>query len=88
MTDDPASRLAQKTLASEITRTVHGDVALKSVLDDVPGLGPTRRKRLVKELGGVNAVKHATLEELDDLKWLPEKVAHALYLKLHGLPVP
>src|SRR5204863_23536 len=69
-------------------RQLRGKRMTKSVLDDVPGLGPTRKKRLVKELGGVNAVKHATLEELDDLKWLPEKVAHTLYLKLHGLPVP
>ena len=34
----------------------------KSVLDDVAGLGPTRKKRLVKELGGVTAVKQAPLE--------------------------
>ena len=34
MRDDPAARLAQKTLAMEITKTVHGDAALKSVLDD------------------------------------------------------
>ena len=34
----------------------------KSVLDDIPGLGPTRKKRLVKELGGVTAVRRAELE--------------------------
>src|SRR5205807_3992415 len=43
-------------------RQLRGKRMTKSVLDDVPGLGPTRRKRLVKELGGVNAGKHATLE--------------------------
>ena len=32
----------------------------KSVLDDVPGLGPARRKRLVKEMGSVRKVKAAT----------------------------
>ena len=31
----------------------------KSALDGIPGLGPTRKKRLTKELGGVNAVKRA-----------------------------
>ena len=31
-----------------------------NALDDIPGLGPARKKRLVKELGGVNAVKRAT----------------------------
>jgi excinuclease ABC subunit C len=56
----------------------------RSVLDDVAGLGPVRKKRLLKELGGVGAVKRATLEELDDLPWLPEKVAHAVHAKIHG----
>src|SRR3954452_8027556 len=56
----------------------------KTVIDDVPGLGPGRKKRLLKELGGIAAVKQASLEDLDQLSWLPEKVAHALYAKLHG----
>src|SRR5436190_1714296 len=67
-------------------RELRGKRMTKSVLDDVPGLGPTRKKRLVKELGGVGAVKQATLEELEALPWLPEKVAHALHEKLHGAP--
>ncbi len=56
----------------------------KSVLDDVAGLGPVRKARLVKELGGVNAVKAASLETLKGVSWLPESVAEALYTKLHG----
>src|SRR5690606_13465706 len=56
----------------------------KSVLDDIPGLGPTRKKRLVKELGGVGAVKRASLEELKSLSWLPDAVAEAVHAKLHG----
>ena len=36
----------------------------RSALDGIPGLGPTRKKRLAKELGGVNAVKAADLEML------------------------
>jgi excinuclease ABC subunit C len=55
----------------------------KSVLDDVPGLGPTRRKRLVKELGGVAAVRKATLEALKALPWLPDTVAEAIFEKVH-----
>ncbi len=51
----------------------------KSVLDDIPGLGPTRRKRLVKELGGVRAVQRAELAELKDLSWLPDAVAQTVY---------
>src|SRR3954449_11268802 len=55
----------------------------QSVLEGVPGLGPTRRKRLVKELGGVRAVKDATLDELQALTWLPDPVAEAVYKSIH-----
>jgi excinuclease ABC subunit C len=55
----------------------------KSVLDDIPGLGPTRKKRLVKELGGVAGVKRASLEELEALTWLPAAVAQAVHAKVH-----
>jgi excinuclease ABC subunit C len=57
----------------------------KSVLDDIPGLGPTRKKRLVKEFGGVKAVRKAELEELQELTWLPDAVAEAVYAKTRGL---
>ena len=54
-----------------------------SILDDIPGLGPTRKKRLTKELGGVRAVKAATLESLIELTWLPDAVARAVFAKTH-----
>ncbi|MEX2292597.1 MAG: excinuclease ABC subunit UvrC [Acidimicrobiales bacterium] len=65
-------------------RELRGKRMTTSVLDGVPGLGETRRKRLTKELGGVNAVKRATLEELQALSWLPNSVAVALHDKIHG----
>jgi excinuclease ABC subunit C len=55
-----------------------------SILDGIPGLGPTRKKRLTKELGGIRAVKDATLEELQALPWLPGPVAEAVYAKVHS----
>jgi len=55
----------------------------RSVLDDVPGLGPTRKRRLLAELGGIKAVKEARLDDLLALSWLPESVAQATYLALH-----
>ncbi len=57
----------------------------KSVIDDIPGLGPTRKKRLLKELGGITKVKKAELDELKALSWLPDAVAEAVYNKTHGL---
>jgi excinuclease ABC subunit C len=56
----------------------------RSVLDDVPGLGPTRRKRLLKELGGITAVRAAPLETLVALPWLPNPVAEAVHQAIHG----
>ncbi len=55
-----------------------------SSLDGIPGLGETRKKRLVKALGGVNAVKRADLEELQALTWLPDDVAVAVHSKFHS----
>ena len=54
-----------------------------SVLDDIAGLGPTRKTRLVKELGGVRAVQRAELDELLALSWLPDAVAVAIHEKCH-----
>ena len=55
-----------------------------SVLDGITGLGPARRKRLQKEMGGVKGVKAASLEALKALTWLPDDVAQAVYDKIHG----
>jgi excinuclease ABC subunit C len=67
--------------------TYHRELRAKrmttSILDGIPGLGPTRKKRLVKELGGVTAVKQATLDELRALPWLPDAVARAVHDKVH-----
>ena len=68
-------------------RQLRGKRMTKSVLDDIRGLGPTRRKRLTKELGGVAGVKQASLDDLRALPWLPENVAEAVYAKIHGASV-
>jgi excinuclease ABC subunit C len=54
-----------------------------SVLDGIPGLGPTRRKRLVAAFGGVRAVQRAPLEDLVALDWLPDAVGEAVFAKAH-----
>ncbi|HET7722173.1 MAG TPA: excinuclease ABC subunit UvrC [Acidimicrobiales bacterium] len=74
--------------AIDYHRQLRGKRMVKSSIDDIPGLGPTRKKRLVKELGGVAAVKAASLEDLVALPWLPEKVAIAVYEKLSGGSAP
>jgi excinuclease ABC subunit C len=56
-----------------------------SVLDGVSGLGPTRRTRLVKELGSVKAVRAASLDDLKAIRWLPDAVAEAVFEKVHSV---
>lgn len=65
-------------------RSLRGRRMTTSVLDDIAGLGPARRKRLLSELGGLKAVKSATVETLLDLPWLPDNVARAIAERLHG----
>jgi excinuclease ABC subunit C len=65
-------------------RQLRGKRMTRSVLDGIPGLGEVRRKRLIKELGGVGGVKAASLEDLKALSWLPDAVATAVYEKVHG----
>ena len=65
-------------------RQLRGKRMTNSALDDVPGLGPVRRKRLLAELGGVKAVKAAPLDSLLALPWLPDSVAKAVHDKVHG----
>jgi excinuclease ABC subunit C len=56
--------------------------AIRSVLDDVPGLGPTRRTRLLREYGSVKRLRALSEEELVAISWLPDGVARALYERL------
>ena len=74
--------------AHRFANTFHRELRDKrmttSVLDDVPGLGDVRRKRLLKELGGITKVRKASPETLRALSWLPDAVADAVYERLHG----
>ncbi len=70
--------------ANDYHRQLRGKRMTKSSLDGIAGLGPTRRARLVKEMGGVRAVERASLDDLLALSWLPDAVAHSIHEKLHG----
>jgi excinuclease ABC subunit C len=65
-------------------RDLRGKRMTASILDGVPGLGPTRKKRLVKELGGPKALKAVPRERLEELSWLPDAVADAVFERLHS----
>jgi excinuclease ABC subunit C len=73
--------------AHRFANTFHGERRSKrmvaSSLDGIHGLGEARKRQLVKAMGGVNAVKRATLEELQALSFLPDVVAAAVYDRFH-----
>lgn len=58
-------------------RTIRSKGSISSVLDHVYGIGPKRKKELIKKYGSVQKMKNASLEELSQI--LPEEVAKNLY---------
>jgi len=56
----------------------------KGALDDVTGLGPKRRRRLLNDFGSVRAIRAASLDDLRAIDWLPNPVAATLYEHLHS----
>lgn len=69
--------------ANTFHRELRGKRMTASSLDGIPGLGEARKKKLVQTMGGVNAVKKASLEELTALSFLPDAVAQAIHAKFH-----
>ena len=49
---------------------------IKSALDDIDGIGPKRKKELIKRFGTINNIRNATMEELMEV--IPEKIAEAI----------
>ena len=60
-------------------RLKRGKRMTRSALDGIPGLGPGRRKQLLKHFGSVKQVRQASLEDLYAVPSLPKKVAEAVH---------
>jgi excinuclease ABC subunit C len=56
----------------------------KSVLDDIPGVGPKRKRMLLRHYGSVAAVLEASLEELSSLSFLDRRTAENIHRALRG----
>jgi excinuclease ABC subunit C len=56
-----------------------------SILDDVPGIGPGRKRALIKHFGSVKKMREASQDELAGV--IPDSVATALYAALHGAQI-
>ena len=57
--------------------------ALRSALDDIPGIGATYQKRLLNHFGSVRAMREATVEQLEQVKGIGHAKAEAIFAALH-----
>ena len=62
-------------------RNLRSKAMTRSILDSVNGIGPKRKKALLKEFKSIKQMKSASVEELS--KIVPYEVASNLYDKLH-----
>jgi len=55
----------------------------KSALEDIPGVGPARRRALLAHFGGLDGVKAATIEDLCRVKGVSRTLAAEIHRRLH-----
>ena len=62
---------------------LRGRAMTTSVLDDLPGVGPERKKKILAHFGTPEAFLNASLEELESVPGLPGRVAREVHAKVH-----
>ncbi len=65
-------------------RKLRHKASLRSSLDDIPGVGPTRRKALLKHFGSLKKIRAATLEELQQVPGISASLADTIYRVLRS----
>ena len=65
--------------AIEYHRSLRSKAQVKSVLDEIPGVGPARRKALMRHFGSINEVKEATVEQRCEVQEIPEHIGRQIY---------
>ncbi len=65
-------------------RTKRAKALVTSTLDDVPGIGPARKKALLMHFGTARAVKNASLEDLRRAPGVSSAMAQGIYDYFHG----
>ncbi len=58
--------------------------ALRSALDEIPGVGPAFQKRLLAHFGSVRAMRKASVEELEEVKGIGHAKAQRIWSALHA----
>ncbi len=70
--------------AIEYHRSLRSKSQVRSVLDDIEGIGPTRRKALMKQFQSLENIRNASIEELAQTDGMNQKAAEAVYLFFHN----
>ena len=65
--------------AIEYHRSLRGKAQVKSVLDDIPGVGPARRKALMRRFKSIEEIKEASVEELAEIPELNRRAAEEIF---------
>jgi len=68
--------------AIEFQRKLKRKDTLHSQIDDIPGIGPKRRRLLLKHFGSLTGLRHADLEEILQVPGIPEKLAKEIQSSL------
>lgn len=69
--------------AIEYHRKLRGKGQVHSILDEINGIGPTRRKSLMKHYANIEEIRNASIEELKKLPSMNEKSAKEVYRFFH-----
>ena len=70
--------------AIEFHRSLRSKTQVKSVLDDIPGVGPARRKALMRHFKSLEEIRNATVEQLLELPEMNERTAEEIVRFFHG----
>ncbi|MBW2290617.1 MAG: excinuclease ABC subunit C, partial [Deltaproteobacteria bacterium] len=65
--------------AIEFQRSLRSRQNFTSILEELPGIGPVKRRTLLRELGSLRAVKEAPLERLRGVPGISERDAAAIH---------
>ncbi len=69
--------------AIEYHRSLRSKAQVKSVLDEIPGVGPSRRKALMRRFKSIEEIKNADISALAGVDEIPENVAKGIYQFFH-----
>ncbi len=65
-------------------RNLRGRSTRGSVLDEIPGVGPKRKRELLRHFGTVKSIREASVEELAEVTGISLKVAREIYQHIHA----